>query len=120
MTNGFYDLSGMKEDELRAFYKDAVFYGYDIHLEHCPSWSREKFIGCSVGEFIDGECLTKTHNVCIDRSIYSSGLNGQDYGEVGFCRLSEIEGKPSFLYIFMTIDNLNKLVSKHGLKLTHF
>lgn len=117
MTNGFYDMSVLTTEQLKAFYKEAVLMGYSAHLEHSPSWTRENFSGSSMGEFIDEDCSKSTHNTCIDRYMHSGGAEYEKYGEVGFCRLREIEGKPSFLYVFMTLENLKKLTDKYGLKL---
>lgn len=116
MINGFYDLRKLSTKKLKAFFKDAVMYGYSAHLEHSPSWTRENFTGSSILEFIDEDCSKKTHNTCINRYLHS-GAEYEKYGEVGFCRLKEIEGKPSFLYVFMTLENLMKLTDKYNLKL---
>jgi len=115
MTNGFYNLSELTTRKLKRFYKDAVLHAYDVHLEYCPSLTRERYFGSSIGEFIDKTCSKKTHNVCINRNIYYGSSLNENYGEIGFCTLYAKENEPEFLYIFTTIESLNKLVEKYKL-----
>lgn len=110
--SGFYTLPKTDKD-LKRFFKDAIMLAYNVHIDILPetSWSRERTTDKNIKEMIDG-CSIRHHNVCVDRSIQH---DIEKYGEIGY---TIIGGKPSyFLYIFVTLNNLSKLVNKYNLKM---
>ena len=105
---GFYNLKNLSEEQLKAFFTDAVALAYDSHVEKLESWTRETTNDKSVQEMLDEVSLTH-HNVCITRSIQHKS---NDYGEVGYRTFGEVD---YFLYCFLTLDNLKVLTDKYEL-----
>ena len=112
MKTGFYSLSKLDNDKLKAFFKDAVDLSYDSHidiLDCSKSFRREQCTTKTIQEMVDN-ANTKHHNVCIDRSVQS---DTSQYGEIGYCTITK---EPDyFLYIFVTLENLQVLVDKYNL-----
>jgi len=111
MKTGFYSLSNLDKRQLKRFFKDAVSLAYDVHIDKLDcnvSWSRERTTEKTIGEMIDN-CSPTYHNVCIDRSVQYEG----EGGEVGYTIITD----NYFLYIFLTVENLNKLVTKYNLEM---
>lgn len=111
--SGFYNLSKLDNNQLKAFYNDAVLLAYDVHVEILDYSKsgiiRQQCTTKTVQELID-EANTKYHNVCIDRSIQNKNTL---YGEIGYC--TNTSEPDYFLYIFVTLDNLKTLVDKYNL-----
>lgn len=110
--SGFYDIGKLDNAKLKAFFKDAVDLSYDSHidvLDCSKSFRRQQCTTKTIQEMVDG-ANTKHHNVCIDRSIqHEDSL----YGEIGY---STITTEPEyFLFIFVTLENLQILVDKYNL-----
>ena len=113
MKTGFYNIKKLSNDQLKAFYKDAVMLSYDTHIEilDCEkTWRRERSNEKTISEMIE-ESSTSYHNICIDRSVQ---MENEKYGEVGYCSLNTPD---YFLYIFVTLDNLKLLADKYGLEM---
>lgn len=112
MNSGFYDLSKLSSKQLKAFFTRAVMLSYDTHIDilDCKtSWQRQRTDTKTIGDMIN-DCSPKYHNVCINRSIQNPT---DKTGEVGYTIIS---GSPSyFLYIYLTIDNLNILIDEFKL-----
>lgn len=112
MESGFYNLKKLNEEQLRAFFTDAVELAYDAHvqiLDCSKSWQRQPTNDFTVQEMLNRVSLTN-HNVCVNRKIQHDMM---DYGEVVY-RTSD--GKADyFLYCFLTLDNLNILTDKFDL-----
>ena len=113
MKTGFYNLKSLTKRQLKSFYKDAINLAYDVHIDilDCnSSFRRQRSTDKTVGEMIEN-CNAEFHNVCINRSIQ---YNTELYGEIGYCQLTSPD---YFLYIFVTLDNLEKLVLKYKLEM---
>ncbi len=111
LATGFYDLKVLTKEQLTEFFTDAVELSYDSHIDKLDvskSWARQRTADKTLAEMING-CSPDYHNVCIDRSVQNAS---SDYGEIGY---NIISGK-YFLYIFVTLDNLNKLIDKYKLQ----
>ena len=111
MKTGFYNLKNLSEEQLRAFFTDAVMLSYDSHVDilDCNvSFAREVATGKTIKEMLEGVSLER-HNVCINRQIQRQK---SDYAEIGYSTL----GDPSyFLYCFLSLGNLNILAEKYSL-----
>lgn len=110
--SGFYNLKKLNEEQLRAFFTDAVNLAYDSHVEKLEFYRRERTNDFTVQAMLDKVSLTY-HNVCVNRKIQHYMM---DYGEVGY-RTSGGEDKDCFLYCFLTLDNLKILTDKYDLVL---
>lgn len=110
MKSGFYKLNKLSKETLVNFFKDAIFLSYDTHVEIKENAYREIYSGKSIADMLDMISL-ENHNVCIDRSIQHPS---ESYGEVGFCTMKGPQDL--FLYIFLTLENLQKLIISYGLK----
>lgn len=111
MKTGFYNLNSLSTKQLKSFFTDAIMLSYDTHVEILSDESirRHRSFERTIGQMID-DCNTSYHNVCIDRSV---SLGVSNYGEIGYCTL----GNPDyFLYIFVTLENLQILVNKYHLE----
>lgn len=110
MITGFFDLSHFNEDELKQFYRDALSVSEKSNVQILKSWTRELYDEITPADYIEKHITLNTHNVCIDRSIqFSIDL----IGEIG----SSTYDSPSlFLYIFVDIATLYKLIEKYKLK----
>lgn len=118
MTNGFYDLEHFSKKELVSFYRDAIGYGYLVRLEvqTFDSWQRSLDTSTSIDYYLNNLIDKKTHNVCINRSLYSEVTDNQ-YGEVGS---STLTSPSKFLYIYMSLEKLEELVKKYNLRLKNW
>ena len=111
MKTGFYNLKKLNEEQLRAFFTNAVALAYDICVEilDCSkSFRRQDTNDFTVQDMLEKVSLTY-HNVCVNRKIQHDMI---DYGEVGY-RTSGREDY--FLYCYLTLDNLKILTDKYGL-----
>jgi hypothetical protein len=114
MKAGFYDLSKIKTNEtLKKFFTDAIFLSYNTHIDilDCKeSFYRQSCTTKTIIEMLDNVNISY-HNVCIDRSVQHSK---NEYGEIGYCTM----GDPDyFLYIYISLDNLQFLIDKYKLKI---
>ena len=103
------NLKKLNEEQLRAFFTDAVKLAYDSHVEKLEFYRRERTNDFTVQEMLDKVLLTN-HNVCINRNIQHDMI---DYGEVGY-RTSDGE-VDYFLYCYLNLDNLKILTDKYDL-----
>lgn len=114
MKTGFYDLTKFQSrNKLREFFKTAIMLSYDTHVEELDaikSMRRQNCTTKTILQMLNGVHLAH-HNVCVDRSVQHKVSN---YGEIGYCTMSD----PSyFLYIFVTLENLQYLVDKYKLEM---
>ena len=112
MKTGFYNLKKLNEEQLRAFFTDAVALSYDTkvqELDCSKSRQRQPTNDFTVQEMLDKVSLTN-HNVCINRKIQHDMI---DYGEVGYRKYGF--AADYFLYCFLTLDNLKVLTDKYSL-----
>ena len=112
--SGFYNLKKLNEEQLRAFFTDAVELSYDSNVEilDCSkSFRRQDTNDFTVQDMLERVSLTN-HNVCINRKIQHDMI---DYGEVGY-RTSDGE-VDYFLYCYLNLDNLKILTDKYALVL---
>ena len=112
IKSGFYSLAKLDNDKLRDFFIDAIELSYDSHidiLDCSQSFRRQQCTTKTMKEMIEN-ANTKHHNVCIDRSVQN---DMSSYGEIGYCTITK---EPDyFLYIFVTLENLQILVDKYNL-----
>lgn len=115
MWNGFFDLKKIKDTEtLKQFYKDALDVSISSHVDILKSFQREHFEEITSDEYIKKHISLTTHNVCIDIFEYNQKANWSDrIGEIG----SSTFTSPSlFLFIYLELDELYKLVDKYNLE----
>ena len=112
MKTGFYSLSMLSLKELKSFFKEAIMLSYNTHIDvlDCrTSWRRQECTSKTIKDMLK-EVSTSNHNTCINRSIQHENSY---YGEIGYCTMgSKIE---YFLYIFVSLENLEKLIMKYKL-----
>jgi hypothetical protein len=112
MKTGFYNINKLSTVDLKKFFKEAIMLSYDTHIDilDCDiSYSRQRDNTKTIQEMID-DSNSSYHNICIDRSIQYKKSN---YGEIGYVKIS---GNPQyFLYIYVSLDNLEKLTKKYNL-----
>lgn len=114
MKTGFYDLTKFQNrNKLREFFKTAIMLSYDTHIDVLDCNISFRRQNCTTKTIIDmlNDVRLANHNVCVDRSVQHEGSN---YGEIGYCTM----GNPNyFLYIFVTLENLQCLVDKYNLEM---
>ena len=108
MKTGFYNLKKLNEEQLRAFFTDAVELAYDNHVDKLEFYRRERTNDFTVQEMLDKVSLTY-HNVCVNRKIQHDMM---DYGEVCYRTSGEVD---YFLYCYLNLDNLKILTDKYKL-----
>lgn len=115
--NGFFDLSSIKDKKtLKQLMYDALelskdSYGhYDAHVDILKGFTRETWNECSPKEYIEKYIGLHTHNVVIDRKAYFP--NGDTEGEIGS---STFDSPSKYLFIYLTLENLYKIVDKYKL-----
>jgi hypothetical protein len=107
--NNFYDTTSLSIDDkiniLYDMYVESESYRVDI-LDTNLGWSRQK-LDWDFDQIIH-KFNNKSHFVIVERNNLIEG----NYGEIGFSTLTS----PSyFLFIFVTIETLNKLVNERGI-----
>lgn len=115
MWNGFFDLSKIKDEKiLKEFFKDALEVSQKVHVDILKSFRRERFDDITPLEYIEKHISLTTHNVCIDRFEYNQKDKWSDrIAEIG----SSTFTSPSlFLFIYIELDDLYKLVEKYNLE----
>lgn len=113
MRTGFYDLTKFQNrKKLREFFKNAIMLSYDTHVEVLDCNISFRRQNCTTRTIIDmlNDLRLANHNVCIDRSVQDEK---RSYGEIGS---STIYDPSYFLYIFVTLENLQYLVNKYKLE----
>lgn len=116
MVSGFYDMRGFNTvAKMKKFYTDAIFLSHTVNVQKKHDsdgkggmrW-RHINTASSIGDVMN---LIKVgiHNVCINRKVQHS--TGDTEGEVGF-----VTNDWDFLYCFMSLQNLEKLIVKYRLK----
>ena len=111
MWNGFYKLEFKTDEELRKFFKESIKLASAVNIDCIKdgSWSRQTDYSTTIDEYLEKYISVNYHNVCIDRIVYND-YKGDSEGEIG----SSTESK--YLFIYLSIKNLNKLVKKYKLK----
>ena len=112
LKTGFYNIKNLSEEQLKAFFQDAVMLSYDSHVEilDCDiSWRRQNTTAKTIKQMINDVSL-QNHNVCVDRSIQHEI---ERVGEVVYRTSSK--STDYFLYCFLTLDNLKILTDKYSL-----
>lgn len=111
--NGFFNLESLSEKELKSLFSEALELSDDAYvdiLDCSKSFKRQRYPELTPTEYIDKYLSSNTHNVVIDRKAYYA--KGHKEGEIGSSTLKS----PSLsLYIFLSLDNLYKLVDKYNL-----
>jgi len=118
MWNGFYTLSSIKDiDTLKQFFKDALEISTHarVDIKTHSSFRRERSDIKPI-DYIENTLSLKDHNVCIDRIVYNGDYNPmQEEGEIGSSTMS-LRDLAKYLFIYVGIEDLNKLVAKYNLK----
>lgn len=114
MTNGFYNVTDLDEDNKRSLIRNAVISSYTVDVQHLKDSMRRTInTDESIDGFIDKHIKDGTITV-VNRIMYHKGTVPGDAGEVALCNSS------NYLFCYMSIENLNKLVKKYKLKLTNW
>ena len=111
--NGFYKLEFKTNRELKKFFKEAISLASRVNVDCLKDgrWGRELDYDVTINDYVKKYVSINQHNVCINRQVYNQ--NKFDQGEIGSSTL----GSPSrYLFIYLNIENLNKLVEKYQLK----
>jgi len=114
MWNGFYKLEFKTNREIKKFFKEAISLANRVNVDCLKdgSWSRTLDYDTTINDYIKKYVSIHQHNVCINRQVYNQN-KFDDQGEIGSSTL----GPPSkYLFIYLNIENLNKLVEKYNLK----
>jgi hypothetical protein len=112
--SGFYSLKKLNDEQLKNFFNDAVALSYEAYVEvlDCSkSFRRQSCETFTVHDMIK-RASVNNHNVCIDRSIQ---MGFRKYGEIGYCTITS--APDYFLFVFVTLENLQILVDKYNLKM---
>jgi hypothetical protein len=111
MWNGFYSLNHINDlESLKLLYKEALHLSYNSWVDEIKEGSfRRERIDMSCDYYIDNILQLNTHNVVIDRfSYYKETV----YGEIGSCTL---EGRQLFLFMYLSLENLQLIIDKYKL-----
>lgn len=111
MWNGFFNINEIKDIEvLKQLFRDALKLSFKSHVDILKGWKRERWDECTPEEYIETYITLNTHNVVIDRYAYSNISIIQE-GEIG----SSLSSPNIFLFIYLDLDNLYKIVEKYNL-----
>lgn len=114
--NGFYKLDFKTNRELKKFFKDAINLACRVNIDTLKDgkWSRTLDYSLTINEYLKKYISINYHNVCINRQVYHQNkFNFDEEGEIGS---STLGSKSKYLFIYLSIENLNKLVEKYQLK----
>ena len=112
--NGFFDVSHIKDlEELKQLFRDALALSDSYHVDILNGVRRELYEELSAADYIENHISLSTHNVVIDRYEYNHQADwAEKKGEIG----SSTFTSPSiFLFIYLSLDNLYKIVDKYKL-----
>lgn len=110
--NGFFDLSNLKEEEIKQLFRDALFLCIESSVNILENYQRVYWDGCTAEEYIEKYVTKETHNVVIDRVQYRHNI--KELCEVGSTTYNE-NGDSVYLFIHLTLDAFYKLVEKYNL-----
>jgi hypothetical protein len=115
MWYGFYELNFKTNDELKQFFKDSIDLCFEFRIDiKNESYIREKAVGLTLSYMLDNTNL-KNLNVCVDRVVYNEGkIYDNQLGEIGYCTFDR--DRDIFLWIYLSVENLNLLVEQYKLK----
>lgn len=104
----FYKPHSLSLATRKKIIREAFEVNFEWWVDDCPGWTRRR-IEMSFEDIMkkfDQEC----HFVVIERR----GFDPNEYkGEVGFCTL---KGNDHYLWIHLSVENLNEIVKKYQLK----
>lgn len=116
MWNGQYSLKSIIDvNILKQLYKDALELSYESRCDiKNDDYIRILDQTITPQEWIDNILTLKTHNVIFNRWIYHSYLTmDTKCGEIGSCTMNLKYDK--FLWIYVSLENLEILVEKYNL-----
>lgn len=116
MWNGQYSLKSIIDvNILKQLYKDALELSYESRCDiKNDDYIRILDQTITPQEWIDNILILKTHNVIFNRWIYHSYLTmDTKCGEIGSCTMNLKYDK--FLWIYVSLENLEILVEKYNL-----
>jgi hypothetical protein len=115
MWNGFYKLNFNTDKKLKRFFKEAISLACRVNVDCLKegAWSRVTDYDTTINEYLEKYISVNTHNVCINRAVYNEN-KWNDQGEIGSSTLTK------YLFIYLSVDNLNKLVEKYKLEKSEF
>ena len=112
MNNGFYNLRNFKREELIEFFSYCLTLSFKSNVQQLVGFKREIHPSYTPQDILDKHLVEgRIHAVCIDRSVRHPN---ELYGEIGF---STFCSENLFLYIFVSLENLKKIVEKYKLNL---
>ena len=112
--NGFFDVSHIEDLEtLKHLFRDALALSDSHHVDILKGVVREAYGELSTEDYIENHISLNTHNVVIDRYEYNHHADwAEKKGEIG----SSTFTSPSiYLFIYLSLDNLYKIVDKYKL-----
>lgn len=112
--NGFYKLDFKNNRELKKFFKEAISLACSVNIDTIKDgkWSRTLDYSLTINEYLKKYISINYHNVCINRKVYNQDKFDSE-GEIGS---STLGSESKYLFIYLSIENLNKLVEKYQLK----
>ncbi len=121
MWNGFYKLDSIIDiNTLKELFREALSLSGKayVHIKRSNRFSRELYIEMSPEEYIETKLSLDTHNVFINRWAYRDRNSwAPKEGEIGSCTLG---GDNLFLFIFVSLENLEMLSEKYKLDKQEF
>lgn len=116
MWNGFYKLEFKTNRELKKFFKEAISLASRVNVDCLKDgrWSRVLDYDVTINDYVKKYVSIHHHNVCINRQVYNQN-KFDDQGEIGSSS-STLGTQSRYLFIYLSIDNLNKLVEKYKLE----
>lgn len=116
MWNGQYFLESITDDNtLKKLYSDALELSYKSGCDiKNKSYTRVIDNSITPEEWVDNILTLKTHNVVFNRWVYHQyQIEDTKYGEIASCTMDLDYDK--FLWIYVSLDDLEKLVKKYKL-----
>lgn len=110
--NGFFDLSNLKEEEIKQLFRDALSVCEDTNINILEGWQRVYWDGCTAEEYIEKYVTKETHNVVIDRVQFNHNI--KELCEVGSTTHNE-NGESVYLFVYLTLDAFYTLIEKYNL-----
>jgi hypothetical protein len=114
--NGQYSLKAITElNTLKQLFRDSLELSFTSRCDVKDN-SYRRVIDNSItpSEWIDTILTLKTHNVVFNRWVYNNyQIKDTKYGEIGSCTMNLEYDK--FLWIYVSLENLELLVEKYNL-----
>lgn len=117
MQTGFYNISTLDKEQLKAFYMEALMLSHYVVLEskytQNNKW-RGRDSKYTIQQYLD-MVDTENHNVCVDRSIQNPGMPDTNHADIGFKLDSKYDKDWHQITMYVSLPNMEYLAKTFNL-----